>query len=244
MKVDCEKFSLAREDALLGEKKLLGIGTLGEGPVHKTLKYYIEPDSAKHEVSYLGLVADVMNENGIFEIQTRSLERLVPKLERFLEVEKTTVVHPLFSKKYLIWLDKSTGELSTPRLSPKHSAPADSLVEIYKLFRFLGNPSFSIVLVFLTGEEYRLLDGYDKTQHKGATKLDRVPREIVSTMTLSTPADVSALMPDLPHPFTAREFYKSIGRRGRSAYYALRALVDIGIVTECGKRGNAKLFDY
>ena len=55
-----------------------GIGRLAEKSLHKVLKSYIEPDETFHEREHLGSVADVMNNDGIYEIQTRSAERLIP----------------------------------------------------------------------------------------------------------------------------------------------------------------------
>ena len=245
MEINDFRFMQARAKVMTENAEPLGIGTLGEKLLHRILKYYIDPDENNHEIAYLGSVADVMNEEGIFEIQTRSLERLVPKLEKFLEKSPVTVVYPLFSEKNVIWLDKQTGELTPPRRSPKSATPAEALIEIYKLLEFLERPGFSIELMFLKGDEYKLLDGWDKSKKRGATKLDRIPSSIDTTVTVMTRADCTRLLPDrLPHPFTAKEFYKLIGHRSRSAYYALRALVNIGIIHECGKLKNAKLFDY
>ena len=245
MRINDARFTEAIVRALSENTESLGIGTLGEKLLHRILKYYIDPDENNHEIEYLGSVADVINGEGIFEIQTRSLERLVPKLEKFLEKSPVTVVYPLFSEKNVIWFDKQTGELTPPRRSPKRATPADALIEIYKLLEFLERPGFSIELIFLKGDEYKLLDGWDKSKKRGATKLDRIPSSIDTTVTVRTREDCVCLLSDsLPHPFTAKQFYKLIGHRGRTAYYALRALVNIGIIHEFGKLKNAKLFDY
>ena len=60
-----------------------GIGTLSEKSLHRMIKLFIEEDESFHEVEFLGSVADIKRENQIYEIQTHSAERLVPKLKKF-----------------------------------------------------------------------------------------------------------------------------------------------------------------
>ena len=78
-----------------------GIGTLGEKSLHLTLKYYFAPDPDSHEQTVGGFIADVVTEDGIYEIQTRGLSRLKPKLDAFLPCCPVTVVHPVVTEKYL-----------------------------------------------------------------------------------------------------------------------------------------------
>ena len=83
----------------------MGIGTYGEKLLHRTLKYYFEPNSDFHEVAFNGSVADIKNGEGIIEIQTRSFEKLVPKLERFLCCSHVTVVYPIIERKRICRMD-------------------------------------------------------------------------------------------------------------------------------------------
>lgn len=52
--------------------------------------------------------ADIRNEDGIIEIQTRALYRLKPKLDAFLPLDAVTVVYPIAAVKRLSWLDPKT----------------------------------------------------------------------------------------------------------------------------------------
>ena len=96
-----------------------GIGSVSEGSLHHFLKFYFEPDADFHEVGVGRYFADIRNEDGIIEIQTRALYRLKPKLDAFLPLDAVTVVYPIAAVKRLSWLDPKTGEKSAPRRSPK-----------------------------------------------------------------------------------------------------------------------------
>lgn len=72
-----------------------GIGSVSEGSLHHFLKFYFEPDADLHEVGVGRYFADIRNEDGILEIQTRALYRLKPKLDAFLPLDAVTVVYPV-----------------------------------------------------------------------------------------------------------------------------------------------------
>ena len=59
----------ALEKAENAMRERSGIGTLGEKTLHAAVKFYIEPDSACHEVPHLGFVADILNADGVTEIR-------------------------------------------------------------------------------------------------------------------------------------------------------------------------------
>ena len=61
------------------ECKESSIGRLGEKMLHRTLKYYLEPDRSYHEVDLLGSVADIKRGDRIIEIQTRLYPNAHPR---------------------------------------------------------------------------------------------------------------------------------------------------------------------
>ena len=94
-------FKSAIEAAMAEESSDNSIGSLSEKLIHKTLKYYIEPNDVNHEVKYASFVADIVNENGITEIQSASFQYLCRKLGAFLPFSKVTLVCPIQNIKYL-----------------------------------------------------------------------------------------------------------------------------------------------
>jgi hypothetical protein len=98
---DPERFIETKETVLATEREQNGIGTLGEKSLHRILKSYYEPLGALHEQKLGRYVADILNEDGVIEIQTRSLSAMRKKLEAFLEVTHVTVVHPVVHNKWV-----------------------------------------------------------------------------------------------------------------------------------------------
>ena len=101
--MDREKFRNACDKVINHERQRNGIGTLGEKTLHAVLKNYYEPFGENQEIKIGGYVADIVGENGVIEIQTRNFNKLLKKLEAFLEFCDVTVVYPMPALKYLRW---------------------------------------------------------------------------------------------------------------------------------------------
>lgn len=216
-----------------------GIGTLSEGGVHRSLKYYIEPDDSRHEIDVMGSVADIKNELGIFEIQTRSFENLVPKLEKFLRDHRVTVVVPLALEKTVSSVDRDSGTVSVTRKSPKHERPSGLCRELYKIKDFLLCENFSLRIISLDVSEYR-------ETHKGRRGkiIDRVPNAVISDIELKTPDDYARIfLPDtLPQHFTAKDYSAAIGVNGRISHYGIKLMTYMGRAELSGKIKNAFVY--
>ncbi len=241
--LDRERFKRAAARAIEeSEGGFLGIGRLSEKVMHRTLKLYYEPNEACHEVEFEGSVADVKNDWGITEIQRTNLAYMIPKLERFLPRCNVRVVHPVDVRHRLRWLDRATGEISAPGRPFTGKRPQDTAFEIYKLREYIGNPRFELVLLCLECDEYRALDGYDKTRKKGASRLESIPRELVDEIIIREPSDLLILLPDtLGDSFTEKEFRRAIKSRSRYSYYTLRLLVDLSLLHR-HKDGNKYVY--
>ncbi len=229
--LDKERFREALVRVIGEESAASGIGTLAERSLHRTLKYYYEPDGGCHEIEYLGSVADIKNGEGIVEIQTGSFSRMVEKLRRFLPTARVTVVYPLVTRKRIKWLDKGTGELTESGRDVRGKVLADCGRELYAIREFIGHPSLTVRIVSVSVVDYRYLDGYDSTRKRRATKLNTVPEELTEELTLSSREDYLSLLPSgLGDEFSAKEFSAASRSRSRYAYYTLRLLVDLGLL--------------
>ncbi len=230
--------------ALEHEKKLMGIGTYKEKSLHIFLKNYFEPDIGFHEMPIGKKYADISNENGIIEIQTRSLGNLKSKLESFLPEHQVTVVYPYAAEKWLCWLDPETGEISKPRKSPRRLTVFDSFYELYAIKQYLTHPNLSIYLIGLEIHETRLLDGWSKDKKKGSSRYDRYPLSITEEHHIRTIDDYIWLIPsNIPSPFTSSDYAKLAGIKQRYANTALNCLEYVGVVKCTGKIGRKKLYE-
>lgn len=104
---DKARFSACTATADSGD----GVGILNEKQIHATLKSYFASSLFDKEIKIGNYFADLVTENGIFEIQTANFKYLVPKLNTFLKASHVTVVYPYHKKSRLNYIDKSTGEI-------------------------------------------------------------------------------------------------------------------------------------
>ncbi len=219
------------------------IGILAEKSMHRVIKSYLEQRQECHEIKVGRFHADIKNEAGIFEIQTRSLSPLKRKLEAFLPEYPVTVVIPLAEKKYVCWIDMQTGELTKRRLSPKKESFYTLARELFALQDHLAHPHFSILFLHLETEEFRFLNGWSKDKKRGSVRCDRVPLALLEEVRLSKPADYARFLPqNLPEQFTTKE----LGTLGkipeRSRWYVVALFVKLGLLEPCGKRGQSNLY--
>lgn len=217
-----------------------GVGTLGEKTLHAVLKRMIEPDMSRHEVKLGRYTADVFNERGVFEVQTRSRHKLKPKLTALLPYYPVTVVIPVVETKWLLTMDPETGELKDRRKSPKRGKVAGLLPELVYLKPLLKDQNLSFLLVRLEGEELRLpVAG----KRRPVTPLEFAPTRFLGTVTLRTAADYAALLPaDLPETFTARTLAKALGLPAGQSSAAANVLCYMGAIRRTGAQGKAYLY--
>lgn len=171
------------------------------------------------------------------------MDRLRRKLDTFLEHSPVTVVYPIASVKYLVWVDPVTGETTARRKSPRRGTPLDAFAELYKIKPYLRNPRLSICLLLMEIEEYRLKNGWSEDGKKGATRCERLPVALEETYLLRTRADYAALLPaDLPILFTSAELCSLTPQSRTLCQTALHVMHSIGAVKRVGKRSNAYLY--
>lgn len=220
-----------------------GIGTLKEKTLHAVLKKYFEPHCDNHEIKLGRYVADIVCEDGIIEIQTRSFDKLRNKLARFLEVTRVTVVYPVARTKWVMWIDEATGETTNKRKSPKKGTPRDIFFELYKIKSLLTHENLRLCIVMLDVEEYRRLNGWSDNKKRGSTRYERIPTELVDEIYVDHICEYRKLMPDnLPPKFTAKDFKKAAGLTISRAQTALNVLNFVGAVERVGKSGNAYIY--
>lgn len=221
----------------------IGIGTLAEKSLHRTLKFYFEPDESKHEIECCGMVADILNEQGIIEIQTRSFNKLIPKLERFLMEGHVTVVYPIIERKYICRVDTVTGETSSRRKSSKIGKVSDALSEVFAIRGFVPHDRLTIMLVLVDAVETRMLHGKIKVGRKRTEKLDCQPISLNSIVVLKRAEDYYQILPsNLPEEFTAVEFSRITKQNGIDSNASIKLLLQLGVLKRDKRGGRAYIY--
>jgi hypothetical protein len=237
-------YDAAFEIAAQQQRERNGIGTLSEKTLHAVLKLYIEPLQENHEKKVGRYVADILNEKGIIEVQTRNFGAFRTKMERFLIDYKVTVVYPIAQIKWLTWLDTATGQATNKRKSPKTGKPYDIFAELYRIKHLLQNPNLSFCICMLEMQEIRYLNGWSKDKKKGSRRCDSIPSDIISEIYICSLDDYRQLIPIcLPQKFTAKDYKKHSGISLGASQTALNVLFSVGAVDRTGKIGNAYVYE-
>ena len=241
---DYEAFVNAKDKIIGKAHNNKGIGTLSEKTLHAVLKLYYEPDEDKHEVAMSGYYADIYNDKGIIEIQTRQLNKLRDKLSVFLQDYHVTVVYPLPFNKWLSWVNPDNGEVQGRRKSPRHFTEYDAFYELYKIKSYLKNPNLSINLVLMDMEEYKLLNSWSYDKKRGSTRYDRVPVGIRRIVKFDRIEDYMQLVPaDLKEDFTVKDFAMAAGVSVEASRYTLNILNYLEIVKRTGRVKNGYVYN-
>ncbi len=241
--MDQQKFEEACDKIIGVQREREGIGTLGEKTVHAVVKNYLEPREAYQEIKIDGFYADICNEEGIIEVQTRNFNTLRKKLQVFLPAHKVTIVYPIPYTKWLCWIDEETGEVSKRRKSPKQGSIYMIFRELYRIREFLNDPNLQLHMILMDMEEYRLLNGWSRDKKKGSTRFDRIPVALVDEYRITESIDYSLFIPDsLNESFTSKDYQKAIQMSAKHASTGLLLLNEVAAVERVGKEGRMYVY--
>lgn len=236
---DQKAFEAAKRKIIGADRHRPGIGTLSEKTVHAILKHFYDPDEGHQEIPVGNFVADIYAEGEIIEIQTRQFDKLRGKLAAFLPQFPVTIVYPIPREKWVIWVDRESGECSQRRKSPKKGSPYHIFPELYRIKTFLKDPNLRLRLILLDMEEYKLLDGRGQNRKKGASRYDRIPTKLVEEIAIDCPRDFLRFLPaPLESAFTSRDFARAAHIPLPLAQTTLHILYYMDVVTRVGKQGN------
>ena len=241
--MDNVRFTEAYNKVIMNNQKKHGIGTLSEKSLHAIIRNYLEPDKQKQEIKIGKNYADIYNEEGIIEIQTKQFNKLRNKLTEFLKNYKVTVVYPIAFNKWLYWVNDETAEVSKGRKSPKTGTVYDAFFELYKIKKFLNNDNLKLKIILLDVEEYRYLNGWSKDKKKGSHCMDRIPKRVEKEINICTIDDYKKLIPKgLSNEFTSKDFAKQANIKIEKAQLTLNILYEVQAVKRIGKKGRSYLY--
>lgn len=242
------RLAVAYDYAVNFEKQEELIGIQKEKILHKTLKYYISNDDTHHEIkikkSNKGILyADVLVDNNIYEIQTRSFNNLRNKLTEFLQDYKVTIVYPLAHKKNLYKIEP-TGEVIGPKKSPKTGKIFDVFKELYKIKSYLPHSNLSIKVLFLEIDEYRCVVEKKHSRSSGYIREVQIPKQIFKEVDLFDKNTYLELLSEynLDEEFTSSSFAKATKIRKNLSTVVLNILTYLNVVERIGKQRNSYVY--
>ncbi|MCM1054269.1 MAG: Cof-type HAD-IIB family hydrolase [Bacteroides sp.] len=236
---DGERFQAAVEKAKAREKT--NIGTLNEKCIHSALKNYYS-DEFDQEAKIGSFYADIVAENGIFEIQTANFKKLVKKLEVMLSVCHVTVVYPLEKRTRVIAASDTSGEVLREGGFRYNNSLSGLFLELYRIKSFLTDPNLTVCIAELDVERVNYVsEKTGRRRKRGA--YTKTPLKLRREIYLEKPSDYGALIPPhdgLPEEFTVSEFQGCV--KPTDARLMLEILLYMGAADKAGKRGNAELY--
>lgn len=231
------------------EAKEQVIGIQKEKILHKTLKYYLCPDDTKHEIKITKenkgvLYADILLDNVIYEIQTRSFNALRNKLNEFLKQHQVIVVYPIAYIKQITNVSNENTILSNKK-SPKKGNPLEIFVELYKIKDFLKNSNLGFKIFLLDMDEYRKITTKKHYRSSGYARLVQIPKKIEKEINLINKYDYYELLKNynFSNSFTSSDFSKITHLNTRKSRITLNVLTYLEIVKRVGKTGNSYIYE-
>ncbi|HHW99925.1 MAG TPA: hypothetical protein GX740_01295 [Acholeplasmataceae bacterium] len=211
--------------------------------IHKTIKDYLQANKEYQEIKLGRFFVDIFNNEEVIEIQTKQFNKLRAKLDYLLPKYKVTICYPIDHKKIIKWLDPNTFNVIEERKSPKVGNINEIFKELYRIKDYLENSNLCFKILLIDVIEYKLLDGWNSSKKRGATKYEKIPVNLVREIDIKSLDDYKIFLPnDLPPTFTSAT-YKSLTKISiRSARLALNILRHLGIIEVVGKEKNAYVY--
>lgn len=216
------------------------IGTLGERPLHASLKRWYARRGDRVEASVDGFVIDLVRGDLLIEIQTRGFSAMKRKLAALLDAgHPVRVVHPIAVDRFIVKIDDDGEEIGRRR-SPKHGQPADLFSELVSFPTLPSHPGFELDILLTVEEELRRHSADGPWRRNGWAVVERRLIAVVDSVALSGVADLAGLLPSgLPDPFTTADLASALGRPRRTAQQMAYCLRKMRAVDPVGRRGNA-----
>ena len=245
---DINRFSHALSSAMTRIRGMHGsVGTQNEKLIHATLKNYYAPYSDEQEIKIGRYFADAVSENGVFEIQTKSLYRLKDKLTDFTAATRVTVVHPMEYETRTVYINRDSGEIVKETPFRKAEQRAKIFEELYSIREFLQNERLTIIIAKLKVEKRvyfsgKVIPDLRNRQAKKKCVIEKIPLDLLEEIVLANKQDYAEryLPNELPEEFTKKDFCKAAKETTHSL--RLEVLRAAGVITQTGKIGRSYVY--
>jgi hypothetical protein len=220
------------------------IGTLNEKPLHAAIKSLLAKPSDQLESVVDGFVVDILRDDFIIEIQTKSFSKIRKKLTTLLESHPIRLVYPIAAEKWICKVEEDGITQLGRRKSPKRGVYADLFAELVSFPHLVKNPNFSIELLLIQEEEIRKHDPDRAWRRKGWVTQERRLIKVMDRQLFQEPEDFAALLPStIQGEFTTTDLASALSNKRRLAGQMAYCLREMGAITVVGKRGRAYLYN-
>ena len=171
------------------------IGQLNERSLHNQLKRRYAESGGLVEQKVDGFVVDVLIGDEIVEIQTGGMIKLRRKLDQLVPAHRVRIVYPIAST-IRILKTAPNGELLSNRHSPRRGRPEEAFRELGWIADMLPNARIVVDILMVAVTEVRSDDGKGSWRRRGVSIVERRLDRIDETITLVSPDDYLAMLPD------------------------------------------------
>jgi hypothetical protein len=218
------------------------VGTLGEKPLHASLKRLYTGAGDRVEVTVEGFVVDIVHGKELIEIQTGSFSHLRRKLTALLPRYRVRVVHPVAVRRQIVRMD-ADGTVLSCRMSPKKGAITDVFAELVSLADLVAHPGFTLEVVLVADEELRRHEPAKAWRRRGWVVVEHRLVEVVDKVVIDSPVAFATLLPDsVPETFTSVDLATALRRPRRLAQQMTYCLRRLGLIEVVAKRGNTLVY--
>jgi hypothetical protein len=146
-------------------------------------------------------------------------------------------------ERWLVRVD-ADGAILSRRRSPKRGLPIDLFEELVAFPELIAHPNFTLEMLLIREEEIRgpVPEGARYRYPREWWRLDRRLLEVVETIRIAAPADMTALLPQLPETFTSADIRIATGRSKRLSMRAAYCLQKSGAATCTGRSGRLQTY--
>ncbi|MGI9326394.1 MAG: hypothetical protein ACR2PZ_14325 [Pseudomonadales bacterium] len=222
------------------------IGTLNESPLHRALKghYLSRLDCAVAEAPVGDYVADLLDGQQIYEIQTRGLGSMRHKLEQLLTDFRVVVVHPIASVSVIVKLSQEADGTFSRRRSPKKGQLLNVLDELVSIPELLQHPNFELEVVLVEQELIREYACALRRGRGGWRTIERRLLNLLSAHRFRSCGDLwNLLQEELVQTFGTVEIAQALGSNRAMAQKFAYCMRHAGEIEVVGKQGNSLLYE-
>jgi hypothetical protein len=221
-----------------------GIGLLRETSLHAALKSWYAQPGDHMETLVNGYVIDIVRDNLLIEIQTRSFSKVKAKLTRLTHAYSVRLVYPIPKEKWVVRISADGQTMLARRRSPRHGRVEHLFTELIRFPALVKEPNFTIEVLLTQEEEIWQDDGKGSWRRKGWSITDRRLLGILDRVVLTNPQDFQALLPPgLPAPFTTQDLARTLALPRALAQKMVYCLREMEVLVIVGKQQRAWLYN-